>query len=137
MAQIARTITDGSYLAFKRGFSNSVSAGRLIYSPHEKHLFPSLGQKRASEGVFGGGSHLPENEGWLPGVSAGQRIYSPYEGNLFPYAGYQLATTLEACFPVRGDTCCHQSDDMARGGRVFGVCNNRVGINKAPAKGFV
>ena len=85
MAQIAGTIADGSHLAFRKGFSNSVSAGKLIYSPYEKHLFPSLGQKKASEGVFGGGSHLPENEGWLPGDSAGQRIYSP-----------MLATTLVA-----------------------------------------
>ena len=92
MAQIAGTIADGSHLAFRKGFSNSVSAGKLIYSPYEKHLFPSLGQKKASEGVFGGGSHLPENEGWLPGDSAGQRIYSPYEGDLFPYAGYHLGS---------------------------------------------
>ncbi len=75
---------------------NGVSAGRLFYSLYRNLLFPSLGQKKAFEGVSRGGSHLPENEGWLPGISAGQRVYSPYEGDLFPYAGYHLGSHLLA-----------------------------------------
>ncbi len=79
----------GSHWTFAGNSKIDVSAGRLVYSLYRNLLFPSLGQKKAFEGVFEGGSHFDEKENWLPPVSAGQSIYSPYQMHLLPIAGYQ------------------------------------------------
>lgn len=108
MYGIIATIGSGSQLAAETGFGNGVSAGRLIYSPYQNHLFPSLGEKAPLRGAFEGGSHFAKIRHWLPGVSAGQGIYSPHEVHLFPYTGYHFCSHLlatnwlppgEACFP--------------------------------------